>query len=321
MKSALLVCLLMPWISLVAQTDAPKSTTIPPLPFTTAIRKTVTYITVSCRDGAREFSEQGTGFFVSYPDKRLGENGSFIYLVTNRHVALCSDDSGHDYPVEKISVRLNLKASSQGEASQIAYLNEHGNARWLLPADDSVDLAVLPLLPPQDQYDFLAIPVSLFATKDVIEKENILEGDRVLFTGLFYRLPGDHRMKPIIREGALAMLPEEKIKTTRGKLGNIYLADVHAIKGSSGSPAMVSLGGMRQGSLTVGDRELLIGVVSGYYIEDENLNLEVTTTIRGSGQANSGISMIVPADELKKLLEQPEVQQLRDAEVKAKTGK
>jgi Trypsin-like peptidase domain len=320
MKAFLLSCLLLPWISLHAQTDAPKSTTAPQLPFTTAIRKTVTYITVFCMDGGREFSEQGTGFFVGYPDKRLGEQGSFGYLVTNRHVALCSDDGGHDYPVEKINVRLNLKAPNQGEASEIVYLNEHGNVRWLLPADDSVDLAVLPLVPPQDRYDFLIIPSSLFATREVIEKEKIMEGDRVLFTGLFYRLPGDHKMQPIIREGTLAMLPDEKIKTTRGKLGNIYLADVHVIKGSSGSPVMVNLGGMRQGSLTVGDREFLLGVVSGYFLEDENLNLEVTTTIRGSGQANSGISLIVPAEELKKLLEQPEAQQLRDAEVKAKTG-
>ena len=217
-------------------------------------------------------------------------------------------------------MRLNLRAPNQGESSQTGYLNEHGNAHWLLPADDSVDLAVLPWLPSMDRYDFLVLPASLFATKDVIDKEKITEGDRVLFTGLFYRLPRDHKMKPIIREGTLAMLPDEKIKTTRGKLGTIYLADVHAIKGSSGSPVMVNLGGVRQGSI-MGDRELLLGIVSGYFVEDENLNLEVTTTIHGSGQANSGISIIVPADELKKLLEQPEVQQLRDAEVKAKTGK
>ena len=320
MKASLFVCVILASVSF-GQTETTKSTTSPPLPFTTAIRKTVTYISLHCKDGNRGLDAEGTGFFVAYPDKRLGDNGMFIYLVTNRHVAFCSDN-GRDYPVDKVSVRLNLRLASHGESSETAVLNAHGNVPWVLPTDDSVDLAVLPFLPSQDRYDFLVFPTSLFATKDVVEKQHITEGDQVIFTGLFYRLPGEHKMQPIIREGALAMLPEEKITTTMNKPGSVYLADVHAIKGSSGSPVLVNLGGLRQGSISLGgNNQFLLGVVSGYFIEDENFNLEVSTTIHGTGKANSGISIVVPADELMRLLEQPDMQRLRDAEVKAKTGK
>jgi hypothetical protein len=64
-----------------------------------------------------------------------------------------------------------------------------------------------------------------------------------------------------------------------------------------------------------------LGIVSGYFVEDEDPNLEVTTTITRTGLANSGISIIVPVDELKKLLVQPDVQRLRDLEVQSKARK
>jgi hypothetical protein len=57
----------------------------------------------------------------------------------------------------------------------------------------------------------------------------------------------------------------------------------------------------------------LLGVVSGYYYEDEHFNLEVATTVKGTGQANSGIAMIVPVDFLKTLLDAPELKAPREA--------
>lgn len=255
-----------------AQSWTPKST-VESSP-TSTLRKTVTFITVRCRKGDQPFDTEGTGFFVSYPDKRLGEDQGFTYLVTNRHVALCYEN-GHNYRVERVSIRLNLRLPSQGQYSETIVLKEHGNVPWLLSADDSVDLAILPFLPPEERYDYLVIPMDTFATKDVVERQGISEGDRVLFTGLFYRLPGEHKMTPIIREGMLAMLPEEKIKTIMGIPGRIYLADFHVIKGNSGSPVVVSIGGVRQGTFVVAERLLLLGVVSGYFYEDEDLNLEI----------------------------------------------
>jgi hypothetical protein len=46
-----------------------------------------------------------------------------------------------------------------------------------------------------------------------------------------------------------------------------------------------------------------LGVVSGYYYEDEEFNLEIAITVKGTGHANSGVAMIVPAYQVKELIE------------------
>jgi hypothetical protein len=68
----------------------------------------------------------------------------------------------------------------------------------------------------------------------------------------------------------------------------------------------------------LGDDYRLLGVVNGLIFEDEHFNLQLTTTFRGSAAANSGISTMVPADELRALLNDPRLQAQRDVAVKAK---
>jgi hypothetical protein len=58
----------------------------------------------------------------------------------------------------------------------------------------------------------------------------------------------------------------------------------------------------------------LLGVVSGYFTETQDFYLQVATTLSGIIGANSGISMVVPADELKTLLDLREFRERRDAD-------
>ena len=123
-------------------------------------------------------------------------------------------------------------------------------------------------------------------------------------------------MEPIVRRGIIAMMPNEKIPFV-GTPEKVYLADLHVFHGNSGSPAFVNLAGYRNGSMMLGDNYQLLGVVNAYLVEDEHLNLklerEIVTavgqsgvpklSVKGTGQANSGSSTIVPADELKALLD------------------
>ena len=177
---------------------------------------------------------------------------------------------------------------------------------------------MLPLAPDQTRYDYVSIPLSEFATHDVVDKEQVAEGDHVLFTGYFYQFPGLRKFQPIIREGILAMMPDEKMETTLHKPGHLYLADVHVFGGNSGSPLLVNLAGLRSGALMMGTHYELLGVVSGFYHEDSNLNLTVSATLTGRLEENSGIAMVVPADELKALLDIPALQAARDAQIPAK---
>jgi hypothetical protein len=188
--------------------------------------------------------------------------------------------------------------------------------QWTYPADDAIDLAVIPFMPDQAKFDVEAIPVSMFATQDVIKKDNIAEGDSVLYTGFFYQFPGSLQIEPIIRQGIIAMIPNEPIPTTLGKLGRAYLADAHVFGGNSGSPMFVNLSGARNGMLMVGSRYAFLGVVSGLEPEETNVALRPVATYSGKIDANSGVSFIIPADQVADLINGPEMTNLREEAIK-----
>ena len=106
------------------------------------------------------------------------------------------------------------------------------------------------------------------------------------------------------------MIPDEPMKTTTGKPGTVYLADVHIFGGNSGSPVFA----VPQDDITQMGSRWFIGLVSGYYFEKADSKMEIAATVRGETAANSGIAMIVPADEVKKLIESnPVLKGYRDA--------
>ncbi len=313
MKRAILVCIAAAACTpAFAQAPAATGPTTKDVPFVQQLKKTVTFIQMLCQSGSGTEPDdiRGTGFFVSYPDERLGKDQGFFYLVTNRHVAECWDENRLPRAVKSVNLRFNL---IDGSSAKLA-LSTNGNAAWILPVDDSVDLAILPLRPDDKKVDFKAIPISAFATDDVIASRGIEEGTKIIFAGFFYQFSGERKMLPIIREGILAMMPDEKLPNVTGKLGNAYLGDVHIFGGNSGSPVFVDLGGLRGNNLS-GEEYHFLGVVSGLFYEDAEFNLKVATTIRGVTHANSGIALIVPANDLKRLLDDSRVQAVRDGVV------
>jgi hypothetical protein len=164
------------------------------------------------------------------------------------------------------------------------------------------------------KYEYRMVYLQQLLTAENLDKRHVVPGDRVLTGGFFYHYAGLHEIQPILREGVLAMLPDGPMSTTTCRSGNVYLADIHIIAGNSGSPIFiipdlglgtsVSLGGQT----TFG----LLGVVSGYMYETEDLTLRAATTWKASVYANSGISVVVPAQQLKELLESSELQRIRD---------
>jgi len=273
------------------------------------IKKTVAFIQLQCEDGPNLLDVRGTGFFINYPDDRLAKGGSFVYLITNRHVAMCLSQDHRPLVVRSIAIRLNRKDGSSAALPLVT----HGNLPWMLPSDESEDLAVIALAPDPQIYDYLGIPTSMFGTKDVLAANAIAEGERILFAGFFYQFPGVAKIQPIVREGILAMIPDEKLPTTTGKPGRVYLGDVHVFGGNSGAPVFCNLGGVHGSKVTAGEDYRLLGIVSGMFYEDEEFNLKVSATIKGTAKANSGISMIVPVDALKNLLDAPSLKAQRDA--------
>ena len=276
-----------------------------PQPIVKQFKKTVIFLETDClvtdADGRRTvIPHLGTGALVSHRDPRF-PNIDFNYILTNRHVARPGIEDGIPCQVLDYKVRYNLKvATANGALSEIMSL---GTAvPWFYPIDPSVDLAILPGGPDPSRYSFVDIPSSIFLTIEEAKKNQVVEGDSVLFTGLFVQFLGQVKLEPIVREGKIAMIPDEQVPTTLRTLGDIYLVDAHVFGGNSGSPMLVNLAGQRYDGLTAGYNYRLLGLISGYMQETTDFKLQAVASYAGTVVANSGIAIVVPAQQILELL-------------------
>jgi hypothetical protein len=244
----------------------------------------------------------GTGFVVLLTDPRLpappGEKGEFGfgYLVTNRHVVQPGVEDGKPCRVLNHSVLLNRRGDSPNGVSHTESVIIT-DAAWHFSTDDSVDLAVVPFSAPADTYDYVRIPVDFFVTQEMVEKKQVVEGEPVLFSGLFIQsFQQVHTLEPIVRSGTLAMVPNEAMETTLHKLGRVYLAEVHAFGGNSGSPVFVDTAKFTG---PIGYAYKLLGVISGEILESSDFIMHVTTSYKANLAVNSDISVVVPAARLR----------------------
>jgi len=263
-------------------------------------------------------SHTGTGFIVVVPDERIpvpagsvGKEFGFGYLVTNRHVAQPGIEDGKPCNVLNYSVLLNRINDSANKGHHAESMRLGNNVNWHFSTDDSVDLAVLSFTPPTSIYYYQRIPVRFFTTQEMVEKKLVVEGDPVLFEGLFIQtFEKLHSLEPILRSGTLAMVPEEDMETTLHKPGRVYLAEVHAFGGNSGSPVFVDTNKFAN---IIGSSYSLLGVISGEVQESSDFTLHVTTSLNGIVEANSDVSVVVPSNQIKDILYSPSLQADRDA--------
>ncbi len=154
----------------------------------------------------------------------------------------------------------------------------------------------------------------MFFSKEDFAAQNMGEGAKIILSGYFYQLDGATKLEPLVREGVLSLIPDAPLNTALRKPGTVYLGEVHIFGGNSGSPVFISMEGIRPGGITLDGNYRFLGVVSGYYYEDSDFKLQIATTVTGKQHANSGITMIVPADFLKELiLKDSELTRIRDS--------
>lgn len=263
---------------------------------------------------------RGTGFLVGYSDDRLkpptGEKtGSqyFRYLVTNRHVAQPGIDKGAPCRLVSSTILLNHKSDATHTSVYVEADRIDKVLKWTFPQDESVDLAVTAIGFDQNQFDHIVIPSEQFVTDEDVKNRRIVEGDPVLFAGLFVQTFDQvHTLEPIVRSGTLAMVPDGELHTTlNNRMGHIYLADAHVFGGNSGSPIFIDPNRFA-GIITTSPAFKLLGVISGEMFENSDLTLSVTTSLSGNVAANSGVSMVVPVSELMKLLNDQQLKAQRD---------
>jgi hypothetical protein len=261
----------------------------------------------------------GTGFIVGVQDDRLptppgtapGSSTAFGYLVTNRHVAQPGVEGGKPCVVLNYSAMLNRKSSSTNNSPQAEMLRLGPNVAWHYSSDDSVDLAICDFSPPSDVYDYFQIAESSFVTRELIDSRKVVEGDPIMFSGLFIQsFLQIHTLEPIVRSGTLALLPNGLMETTLHKPGRIYFAEAHAFHGNSGSPVFIDTSKFAN---MIRFNYVLLGVVSGEVVENADMQLRISTTYTGNVDANSDISIVVPVSLVRDILHSPALQAERDA--------
>lgn len=341
-----IVAILGPAMVARAQTAPPSQTaqTNPAIPFPAQLKKTVLLIQTDCAPAPGALSslpqgEQekwnrndlsamkpeslavmrpsyvGTGFLAELDDARTSGKASFVYLITNRHVVQPGIEDGTPCAVQEYHFFVNTKLATNSSETQIAQNDAPANVPWVFSEDESVDLAVLPIVV-SPSWDSMRIPTKQFLTPELIENKSATEGDPVIFAGLFLQYRGASRFEPVVRTGTLAMLPSELVSTTLKKPGKIYFAEAHSYGGNSGSPIFVDISRFANPNPGGYDYRLL-GVVSGFVNESNDFTLQVSTDYKGKTIANSGICIVVPAEEIMKILDSPSMQASRDRDVKA----
>ncbi len=266
------------------------------------VRKCVAFVYIKDTNGMRAI---GTCFFVAMRSKQHPKSG-YSYTVTAKHVL----DAIRDYSVDQVAwLRVNWIEGG-------ARLTSVPRKLWFThPTDETVDAAVVPWAPLRPHgFDTLLYPLESRATADSMAQEGTGIGEEVFITGLFVNHAGRQRNEPIVRVGALAAMPAERVATRLGD-AHVYLVELRSIGGLSGSPAFLHLGAirMRKGAVTVarGTSEdaghyFLLGVVQGHW------RVSVGASTTQTEAVNMGLGIVTPIERVTEILDQPELSTLRD---------
>lgn len=270
-------------------------------------------------DGKRITLEMplGTGFFVSYPDPRGGREYSFGYLVTAKHVLRDSDGAY----LKAVSVRANLlkpTGDSDLATTEIAVTDNSGHLLWFEDKDDPQnDVVLTPGIPDPRLVEFKMVPVGMFADTNLLRERNVQEGDSVYLLGLMPQYYGKNKNYPVVRRGALALLTDEPIQTGPDTRQHAYLAELASWPGNSGAPVFLDLAGFRGGSMMLGSEYHLLGLMLGFFSNLRQANIVESRSIVGGDPSNIGISFILPAPTIRKVLDSGPLQKLRDEAIKS----
>lgn len=260
----------------------------------------------------------GTGFFVSYDDHRLGPDKAFFYVATAKHVLRDADGSF----LRSVDIRVNLRTPADDSLitsiKDFPVSDAQGNLLWYHDQVESDEAVAANCLPDTKLVDFKVIPISMFVDEATLKSSDVEEGDSLYFIGLFAQFYGSKKNYPVVRRGTLAMMTDEEVPTLAGPQ-KLFIAELQSWPGNSGSPVFLSLGGLRHGNLMLGENLRFLGILLGEF------NNVISATVVGGPSlllgspdaANVGVSVIVPATNLKAVLDSHEAQAYRDKIVQA----
>lgn len=258
----------------------------------------------------------GTGFLVSYADRGHGSPNEFSYLVTAKHVL--KDTDGSFLP--RVTIRLNLKSpvgdSAVGFMGDIPVTDAQGFLLWFHSEDEAEDVAVLPLLPDEQEFEFSSISASTFVNDQALNSGALAEGDDLYFIGLMEQYYGINRNYPLVRRGSLALLTRESIETPSGRQ-QVFIAELESWPGNSGSPVFLLRGGADR-VLAKGNNVRFLGMIVASFVNRFSVPLNTgqpAGKLEAGDTANTGITCIVPATIIEKVLDSAPAQRDREERI------
>ena len=212
-----------------------------------------TVVAIGSRDRKGKFTAHSTGFLVG--TKEDGSGGADeIFLVTNRHV---------------FDRRSSVIVRFGDKEIEIHLKGNEGNI-WTNHKNRNVDIAVV-IIPEKERrrlkLSIMYSPENELAPTDIMERENITVGNEVFVLGFPLGIAGVGKNFPIVRNGIIARLDEEILKS------HCYYVDVAIYGGNSGGPVISKpepptvneLYVIGVVSAFVPDRQTLYGVRNGVY--------------------------------------------------------
>ena len=243
----------------------------------------------------------GTCFFVGIKSQN-DTTQTFPYLVTAKHVLQKKDGSFY----KEIFIRMNTIDSS----SKLTWVPVDVNSIYknvFFHSDPSVDIAVMPYVPPKNDYVFKWLDTTFLLDKKDFKNLSLQEGTESFFTGLFTPYTGDKKIFPIVRFGRIALITDEKIEWV-GMKREMLLVETSSFGGNSGSPIYFKI--ISPNGLT---KLILGGVLNGTYRDVAEIKvIETSGNFTPFAIYNNGISGITPVYLLKELLYSPEIKRLRN---------
>jgi hypothetical protein len=247
----------------------------------------------------------GTGFFVGVP-RETGKPEALGYFVTAKHVL--KDMNGKLFST--VFLRLDRKNSD----AEFVRLNIDPKSVYE-HTDATVDVAVIPLLPSADIYDFKILSTDDFASPEKLKTLKVSEGSDVFFTGLLTNYYGGSKNTPVVRFGRVAMFPHQPIPwkekpsdpVTKPQL---YLLETQSFGGNSGSPVFF-YESSDPGVLRVGPSQLALAGVMRGTLERRGVVEFVPTADVPVYRQNIGIAAVTPAYQILEILNIDELKKVR----------
>jgi hypothetical protein len=246
-----------------------------------------------CVEQNGRYVPKATAFFISVPADFGVANAGYVYLATAKH---CVEQARLYGP---LFARLNLKVGS------VQY--HKIETEWFYNDDEGSDAAILPFHVPE-AVEFVAVPIAMCATDEIIQEKRIGIGDDIVVTGLFTGYAGKTQNSPILRGGMISAMPKEALVGKGGEEYRAYLLEMRSTGGLSGSPVFVVKSWFTDPKHKTKNLGLqlfsyvffLIGVIRGHW-EREDVGSYVGENT-ASEPINMGIAIATPIQESLRIL-------------------